>query len=82
LLCRVSERRRRALTLRLLSLSPQYFYDSDFEAEHERNIRTRKEIVEHLIWPLVSAQDRVIQVRTRLREMPIAAAMCACRQPA
>jgi len=64
--------RRRSFALRILSLSPHYFvyqwerYPADWsrrrvlEAESERNRRTRRQIAEQLLAPMISADATVL----------------------
>lgn len=54
------ERLRERMALRLLSLSPHYFYDGDVSAEAERNRRSRAALVDQLIAPYLTDQARVI----------------------
>ncbi len=56
----VPERAREGTALRLLSLSPHYFYDRDVRAEAERNRRSRQAIAEHLIAPYLEPRATVI----------------------
>ena len=51
---------RARLALRLLSLSPHYFYDRDIVAEAERNRQSRKMIVDTLIVPYLTSEARVL----------------------
>jgi SAM-dependent methyltransferase len=48
------------VALRMLALSPHYFYDRDLRAESERNRRSRKALAQSLIAPHVSAETTVI----------------------
>ena len=66
------EGRRRALALRILSLSPHYFiyqwerYPTDWRrrrilsAEDERNRRSRQQIAEHILLPAIAQGDTVL----------------------
>lgn len=66
------ERRRRSLALRILSLSPHYFiyqwerYPAHWprrrvlEAEHERNVRSRRQIATRLLAPRIDADATVL----------------------
>ena len=66
------ERRRRSLALWILSLSPHYFiyqwdrYPADWtrrrvlEAENERNARSRRQIAEQILAPLISPDATVL----------------------
>jgi SAM-dependent methyltransferase len=54
------KRIRKYVALRLLSLSPHYFYDSDIRAEAERNQRSRQAIAEAVIHPHVNRATKVI----------------------
>ncbi len=56
----VPERARERAALRLLALSPHYFYDRDVRAEAERNRRTRQALAEALIAPHLTPRARVI----------------------
>jgi SAM-dependent methyltransferase len=56
----VPERARERTALRLLSLSPHYFYDRDVRAEAERNRRSRQAIAEALIAPHLAPRATVI----------------------
>lgn len=51
---------RESLALRLLSLSPHYFYDSDVRAEADRNESSRAALAEALVMPYVTEGMRVI----------------------
>jgi SAM-dependent methyltransferase len=51
---------RERAALRLLSLSPHYFYDRDVRAEAERNRQSRQDLVNELVAPYVSSASRVI----------------------
>jgi SAM-dependent methyltransferase len=51
---------REQVALRLLSLSPHYFYDRDIAAEADRNRRSRQALVDQLISPQLSPATRVI----------------------
>jgi SAM-dependent methyltransferase len=51
---------REPLALRMLALSPHYFYDRDIRAESERNRQSRRVIAETLIAPLLTPSSRVI----------------------
>jgi SAM-dependent methyltransferase len=53
-------RSRERLALRLLSLSPHYFYDRNIRAEAERNRRSRQALADALILPHVTPGDRVL----------------------
>jgi SAM-dependent methyltransferase len=48
------------VALRLLALSPHYFYDRDMRAEAERNRRSRRALVEALVSPHLTDTARVI----------------------
>lgn len=54
------EQVREGVALRLLSLSPHYFYDRDIRAESERNRRSRQALTQALIAPHMSPTSRVI----------------------
>lgn len=54
------QRIRQQVALRVLSLSPHYFYSPDIRAEAERNRRSRQALVEALLSPYLSADARVI----------------------
>jgi SAM-dependent methyltransferase len=56
----VPPRARERVALRMLALSPHYFYDRDLRAEAERNRRSRRALAASLIAPHVSAASRVI----------------------
>jgi SAM-dependent methyltransferase len=51
---------REPLALRLLALSPHYFYDRDVRAEADRNRRSRRALAEALIAPHLIPAARVI----------------------
>jgi hypothetical protein len=51
---------RERMALRLLSLSPHYFYDGDIGAEAERNRRSRAALVDQIIAPYLTDQAQVI----------------------
>lgn len=51
---------RKRVALRLLSLSPHYFYDSDIRAEAERNRQSRQALADALIMPHLSTTARVL----------------------
>ncbi|MGD0242894.1 MAG: class I SAM-dependent methyltransferase [Streptosporangiaceae bacterium] len=51
---------RERAALRLLSLSPHYFYDRDIRAEAERNRRSRRALAEALVAPHLNSRARVI----------------------
>src|ERR1039457_3091759 len=51
---------RERIALRLLSLSPHYFYSSDIDAEAERNRRSRQALSDALLVPHLSAATRVL----------------------
>jgi SAM-dependent methyltransferase len=51
---------REPLALRLLALSPHYFYDRDVRAEADRNRRSRRALAEALIAPHLTPAARVI----------------------
>jgi SAM-dependent methyltransferase len=51
---------RQRVALRLLSLSPHYFYDGDIRAEAERNRRSRQALVDALIAPHLTSAARVL----------------------
>jgi SAM-dependent methyltransferase len=57
---RSPERLRERMALRLLSLSPHYFYDGDLSAEAERNRRSRAALVDQVIAPYLTHDARVI----------------------
>jgi SAM-dependent methyltransferase len=57
---RAPERVRPRVALRLLSLSPHYFYASDLTAEAERNRLSRQALAEQLVGPWLDPADRVI----------------------
>jgi cyclopropane fatty-acyl-phospholipid synthase-like methyltransferase len=48
------------IALRLLSLSPHYFYDRDVRAEGERNRRSRQNLTELLLAPHLNSAMRVL----------------------
>jgi len=48
------------VALRLLALSPHYFYDRDMRAEAERNRRSRRTLVEALVSPHLTSTTQVI----------------------
>jgi cyclopropane fatty-acyl-phospholipid synthase-like methyltransferase len=54
------ERIRQPVALRVLSLSPHYFYSSDIRAEAERNRQSRQALVEALLAPHLSPGASVI----------------------
>jgi cyclopropane fatty-acyl-phospholipid synthase-like methyltransferase len=54
------ERIRQHIALRVLSLSPHYFYSSDIRAEAERNRQSRQALVEALLSPHLNPDARVI----------------------
>lgn len=54
--------RRRATALRLLALSPHYFYSPDLEAENQRNLETRQALISNIVAPEVKPGDRVIDL--------------------
>jgi SAM-dependent methyltransferase len=51
---------REHVALRLLSLSPHYFYDRDIRNEAERNRRSRQALVDALIAPYLNQSVRVL----------------------
>lgn len=51
---------RERVALRLLSLSPHYFYDRDIRSEAERNRRSRQSLVDVLIAPYLNQSVRVL----------------------
>jgi SAM-dependent methyltransferase len=51
---------RERAALRLLSVSPHYFYDRDIRAEAERNRRSRQALTQALIMPYLTTQAKVI----------------------
>jgi SAM-dependent methyltransferase len=51
---------RERAALRLLSISPHYFYDRDIRAEAERNRQSRRALAEALIAPYLTPQMTVI----------------------
>lgn len=51
---------RERIALRLLSLSPHYFYDRDTRSEAERNRRSRQALADALIAPHLTATARVL----------------------
>jgi SAM-dependent methyltransferase len=53
-------RARERLALRLLSLSPHYFYDRNIHSEAERNRRSRQALADVLIAPYLNNQMRVL----------------------
>jgi SAM-dependent methyltransferase len=56
----VPRRARERVALRMLALSPHYFYDRDLRAESERNWRSRQALAQSLIAPHVSDAAAVI----------------------
>jgi SAM-dependent methyltransferase len=54
------ERMRERAALRVLSLSPHYFYARDLQAEAERNRASRRALVDGLIAPYLGPDIRVI----------------------
>jgi SAM-dependent methyltransferase len=57
---RAPEAARQRVALRLLSLSPHYFYDHDLAAEADRNRRSRQILADELIAPLLTPGARVL----------------------
>lgn len=51
---------RRRVAMRLLSLSPHYFYDRDLAAEDDRNRRSRQILADELIAPYLAPGARVV----------------------
>jgi SAM-dependent methyltransferase len=51
---------RERVALRVLSLSPHYFYDRDLAAEHDRNRRSRQILADELIAPYLTPGARVL----------------------
>jgi len=51
---------RQGVALRLLSLSPHYFYDRDIRAESERNRRSRQALADALVAPHLNMTTRVL----------------------
>ncbi len=51
---------REGVALRLLSLSPHYFYDRDIRAEAERNRRSRQALTDILIAPHLTSATQVL----------------------
>lgn len=51
---------RESVALRLLSLSPHYFYDHDIRAEAERNRRSRQALTDALIAPHLNRTMRIL----------------------
>lgn len=51
---------RRRVALRVLSLSPHYFYDRDLAAEDDRNRRSRQILADELIAPYLTPGARVV----------------------
>jgi cyclopropane fatty-acyl-phospholipid synthase-like methyltransferase len=51
---------RERLALRLISLSPHYFYDRDIRAEAERNRRSRMALAKALVMPSLTPGARVL----------------------
>jgi len=57
---RAPQQARRQVALRLLALSPHYFYDRDIRAEDARNRRSRVALADALIAPQCGRSDRVL----------------------
>ncbi len=58
---RTPVRYREPVVLRLLSLSPHYFFDRDLQAEAQRNRQSRQELIDALVTPhLVEPGQRVL----------------------
>ena len=53
-------RLRERVALRLLSLSPHYFFDSDIQGEHARARQSRQILADTLIAPHLTGQSRVL----------------------
>jgi hypothetical protein len=51
---------RQRFALRLLSLSPNYFYDPDIQAEDQRNRRSRPALARTLLLPHVTETSQVL----------------------
>jgi SAM-dependent methyltransferase len=60
LVTRAPERARPAIALRMLALSPHYFYARDLPAEADRNRRSRQAIAEALILPQLTGREWVV----------------------
>ncbi len=51
---------RKRVALRLLSVSPHYFYDANLQSEHARNRHSRQILADTLIAPHLTGQARVL----------------------